>query len=89
MVRLLRFWQITTPKHQATPVWDAAVAAIAADPTIGCDWRDLAIRVVTQPEQVIGQTVVDVNKPANVRVCLGGNQTAFEAAYLTVVQGIR
>jgi len=89
MIRLLRFWQIMTPKHPATPVWDAAVAAIAADPTIGCDWRDLAIRIATRPEQVAGQTVVDVNKPANVRVCLGGDQTAFEAAYLTVVQGIR
>jgi len=89
MVRLLRFWQTITPKHQATPVWDAVVAAIAVDPAIGCDWRDLAIRIATQPEQVAGQTVVDVNKPANVRVCLGGNQSAFEAAYLTVVQGVR
>jgi inosine-uridine nucleoside N-ribohydrolase len=89
MVRFIRLWQLTTPKHQATPVWDAVVAAIAVDPAIGCDWRDLAIRIATQPEQVAGQSVVDANKPANVRVCLGGNPSAFEAAYLTVVQGVR
>ena len=88
MVRFLRSWQIFAPRHQATAVWDAAVAAIAADPTIGCDWRDLAIHIATQPERVAGQTVIDDDKPANVRVCLGGDQTAFEAAFLTVVQGI-
>ena len=89
MLRFLRVWQVMTPKLTAMPAWDAAVAALAVDPTIGCDWRDLAIHIATQPEPVAGQTVVDDNKPANVRVCLGGDQAAFETAYLTVVQGVR
>ncbi len=87
MVRFIRIWQLMSPQFQATPVWDAVAAALVADPTIGCDWRDLALHVVTQPEQAAGQTAVDVDRPANARVCLGGNQAAFEAAYLTAVRG--
>jgi len=86
MVRLIRFWQLVSPQFRATPVWDAVTAALVADPAIGSDWHDLALRVVTQPSHVAGQTVVDDDRPANVRVCLGGNQTAFEAAYLTIAQ---
>jgi inosine-uridine nucleoside N-ribohydrolase len=87
LVRFIRLWQLMSPQYQATPVWDAVTAAIVADPTIGCDWRDLALRVVTQPDQLAGQTVVDAGRPANARVCLAGDQTAFEAAYLTTVRG--
>ena len=87
MVRTIRLWHLLKPQYQAIPVWDAVTAAIVADPTIGSDWRDLAIRVVTQPDQVAGQTVVEPDKPANVRVCCGGNLAAFEAAYLAAVQG--
>ena len=87
MLRLIRFSRLMAPQHQATPVWDAVAAAIAVDPTIGCDWRDLALHIATEPEAVAGQTVVDAARPANVRVCLAGNQAAFEAAYLTMVTG--
>ena len=89
MVRTIRLWHLLKPQHRVIPVWDAAVAAIVADPAIGSDWRDLAIRVLTQPEQAAGQTVVEPDKPANARVCLGGNLTAFEAAYVAAVQGTR
>ena len=89
MVRFIRFWQLLSPQFRATPVWDAVTAALVADPAIGSDWRDLALRVVTQPSQVAGQTVIDADKPANACVCLGGNQTAFETAYMTLVQGDR
>jgi inosine-uridine nucleoside N-ribohydrolase len=87
MLRLIRFSRLMAPQHPATPVWDAVAAAIAVDPTIGCDWRDLALHVATEPEAVAGQTVVDADKPANARVCLAGNQAAFETAYLTIVTG--
>ncbi len=87
MVRFIRLWRFVSPQYPVTPVWDAVTAALVTDPTIGCDWRDLALRVVTQPEHIAGQTAVDVNKPANARVCFGGNQAAFEAAYLTTVRG--
>jgi len=87
MARFIRIWRRMSPQYKATPVWDGVTAAIVADPMIGCDWHDLALRVVTQPEQVAGQTVVDADRPANARVCLKGNQTAFEAAYLTTVSG--
>ncbi len=86
MVRFIRLWRLVSPQYRVTPVWDAVTAALVADPTIGCDWRDLALHVVTQPEQIAGQTVVDVNQPANARVCLGGSQAAFEAAYLTLIR---
>ncbi len=99
MVRILRLWQLmwqlTNSPKQVIPVWDAAVAAIVTDPTIGCAWRDLAVRVLTQPEQVAGHTVIEDNEDnednedkvaTNVRVCLKGNQAAFEAAYLAAVR---
>jgi inosine-uridine nucleoside N-ribohydrolase len=84
LVRIIRLWQLATPRYPATPVWDGVTAAIAAEPTIGSDWRDLGIRIVTQPESAAGQTVVDDSQPVNAHVCLGGNQTAFETAYLAV-----
>ena len=87
MVRFIHIWQLMSPQFQATPVWDAVSAAIVADPTIGRDWRDLALHLVTQPEQLAGQAVVDADRPANTRVCLEGDQTAFEVAYLTTVRG--
>jgi inosine-uridine nucleoside N-ribohydrolase len=87
MLRLIRFSRLMAPQHPATPVWDAVAAAIAVDPTIGCDWRDLALHIATEPEAVAGQTVVDADKPANARVCLAGDQAAFETAYLTIVTG--
>ena len=87
MVRLIHFWQMSVTQYQATPVWDAAVAALVVDPAIGTDWRDLAIRVEIEPEAVAGQTVIDAGKPANARVCFGGDQVAFENAYLAIARG--
>ena len=88
MVRLIHFWQMSVPQYAATPVWDAAVAALVANPSIGTDWRDLAIRIESEPEAVAGQTVIEAGKPANARVCFGGDQAAFESAYLTIARGI-
>jgi pyrimidine-specific ribonucleoside hydrolase len=87
MVRLIHLWQMSVTQYPATPVWDAAVAALVADPSIGTDWRDMAIRVETEPEAVAGQTVIEAGKPANARVCFGGDQAAFENAYLAVARG--
>lgn len=87
MARLIRWWQMSATQYPSIPVWDAAVAALVVDPTIGTDWRDLAIRVEIEPEAVAGQTIIDGGKPANARVCFGGDQGAFEAAYLSIVRG--
>jgi len=65
-------------QYPAIPVWDAAVAAIVAEPAAGRAWRDLAIRVITQPEEVSGQTIVEADKPANAQVCLEGDQTVLK-----------
>jgi inosine-uridine nucleoside N-ribohydrolase len=85
MVQLMRLWQLAKPRHQAVPVWDAVTAAIAVDTTIGRDWRDLAIRVALEPK-VAGQTIIDEDSQPNVRVCLAGDQAAFEEAYLAIVR---
>jgi inosine-uridine nucleoside N-ribohydrolase len=86
MVRLIHYWEMTVSQYSATPVWDAAVAALVADPSIGTDWRDLAIRIETEPEALAGQTVIESGKPANARVCFGGDQARFENAYLSVAR---
>jgi inosine-uridine nucleoside N-ribohydrolase len=86
MVRIVHLWQLANPQHQAVPVWDAVTAAIAVDTTIGRDWRDLTIRVVLQPKDIAGQTIIDENGQPNTRVCLAGNQAAFEEAYLAIVR---
>ncbi|MFL7791156.1 MAG: nucleoside hydrolase [Anaerolineae bacterium] len=85
IVRIVRVWQLLSPRCQSIPMWDAIVAAIAVDATIGCDWRDMAIRVVQEPEDVAGQTIVDDNGQPNVCVCLAGDQEAFEEAYLAAI----
>jgi inosine-uridine nucleoside N-ribohydrolase len=87
MVRLIHWWQVSAPQFHATPVWDAAVAATVAEPASGSAWQDLAIRVVTQPDEVAGQTIIEFDKPANARVCFEGNQTVFETTYLEIVRG--
>jgi inosine-uridine nucleoside N-ribohydrolase len=86
MVRLIHFWQMAVTQYPATPVWDAAVAALVVDLSIGTDWRDLAIRVESEPEALAGQTVIEAGKPANARVCFGGDQAAFENAYLEIAR---
>jgi inosine-uridine nucleoside N-ribohydrolase len=86
MVRLIHIWGMMAPQYPATPVWDGAVAALVADPSIGTDWRDLAIRIETEPEALAGQTVIESGKPANARVCFGGDQARFENAYLSIAR---
>jgi inosine-uridine nucleoside N-ribohydrolase len=88
MVRLIHFWGMSVSQFPAIPVWDAAVAALVTDPAIGTHWRDLAIRIELEPEAMAGQTVIEDGKPANARVCFGGDQAAFEAAYLSIARGV-
>jgi hypothetical protein len=38
-----------------------------------------------EPEEVAGQTIIDDDGQPNACVCLGGDQKAFEEAYLTAV----
>jgi len=85
MIRIVRVWQLLNPRCQAIPMWDAVAAAIAVDKTISCDWHDMAIRVVQEPEDVAGQTIVDDNGQPNAHVCLAGDQEALEEAYLAVM----
>ena len=82
----MRLWQLVNPRNQPIPVWDAAAAAIVVDKTIGCDWRDLAIRVAQEPEDLAGQTIIDENGQPNAHVCLTGDQAALEEAYLAIVR---
>lgn len=84
-VRILRLWQLARPWQRAFPVWDAVAAAIAVDKSIGCDWRDVALRVALEPEEITGQTIIDEDGQPNARVCLAGDQAAFEEAYLAIV----
>lgn len=86
LVRLIYSWAMIVPQYPAIPVWDAAVAALVVDPSIGTDWRELAIRIEAEPEAVAGQTVIETGKPANARVCFGGNQAVFEQAYLELMR---
>lgn len=85
IVRIVRVWQLLNPRCQSIPMWDAVVAAIAVDATIGCDWRDLAIRIALESENVAGQTIVDKDGQPNAHVCMAGNQVAFEEAYLAAM----
>ncbi len=86
LVRLIYFWQLATTQFPATPVWDAAVAALAVDPPLG-RWRELGVNVVQQPQALAGQTCEDRAQPYPTQVCFEGNQAAFEAAYLGLVAG--
>ncbi len=89
MVRLIHFWELAVPQYPAIPVWDAAVAALVVDSSIGTDWRELAIRIASEPEALAGQTLIESDQPANARVCFGGDQAAFEKAYLEIVRAAR
>lgn len=86
LVRLIRFWQLATMQYPATPVWDAAAAALAVDPQLG-HWRELSVKVVQQPQAVAGQTCEDTSLLCPIQACFEGNQAAFEAAYLALVAG--
>lgn len=86
MIHIVRVWQLLNLRCQAIPMWDAAVAAIAVDTTIGCAWHDLAVRVAQEPENVVGQTIIDENGQPNTRVCLAGDQVAFEKTFLATVR---
>jgi hypothetical protein len=46
----------------------------------------LGLRILTEPDAVAGQTIVDDSQSTQVRVCLAGEQPTFEAAYLAVIR---
>lgn len=85
LAQILRIWQMMSPGNSPLAVWDGAAAALVADPAIGTDWREMALRVVQTPEALAGQTVADESLPPNVRTCLKGNQAALEDTYCGVV----
>lgn len=87
LVRLIYWWQLATKQYPATPVWDAAAAALAVEPQIG-SWRELRVGVVQEPQAVAGQTREEADAPyPPIQVCFAGARTAFEAAYLALVAG--
>jgi pyrimidine-specific ribonucleoside hydrolase len=86
MAHIMKGWFLVGPGTEAVPLWDAPVVAIATDPTICTDWRNLSIHITLEPAEVAGRTVVEENGQPNVRACLAGNQAAFEAAYLAVAR---
>lgn len=86
MTDLIHYWGMSVAQYNAVPVWDAAVVALAVDPTLGTNWRDLAIRIESEPEALAGRTVIESGKPANARVCFGGDQARFEDAYLSIAR---
>ncbi len=69
---------------EAVPIWDLTIAAIAVEPHLGTEWQDLHLKITTGAPEIAGQTVVDKTGEANARVCLGGEQLAFETAFLKV-----
>jgi inosine-uridine nucleoside N-ribohydrolase len=86
LARLVYVWQLATPRYKATPVWDAAVAALAVEPALG-NWRTMGVAVVLEPQPVAGQTIAAADSARPIQVCFSGDQAAFEAAYLALVAG--
>ena len=86
LVRLIYWWQLATNQYPATPVWDAAAAALAVEPQMG-SWRALRVGVVQEPQAVAGQTREEANAPYPIQICFAGDRAAFEAAYLALVTG--
>lgn len=76
---------LANPDANAQPLWDAVTVAVAVDPTICTDWRDMPLRIATGPPEIAGQTVIVKDGEPNARVCLAGDQAAFERSYLQLV----
>ncbi len=85
MVHFAKNWFLLDPGMSDRPLWDAPVAAIAIDPTICTDWRDLSIYIALESDEFPGKTTINEGGQPNARVCLAGDQAAFEATYLTTV----
>jgi inosine-uridine nucleoside N-ribohydrolase len=85
LARILRVWRMMSPQYTSLPIWDGAVAALAVDPSIGTDWREMALQVVQEPEALAGQTRVSESGPPNARVCLKGDQKLLEDAYSSIM----
>jgi pyrimidine-specific ribonucleoside hydrolase len=85
LVDCLRLARLMGGPHPATPVWDGVAAALTIQPEIGAEWRELGIHIETEPDEVAGQTAVDDSQAKRVRVCLRGDQEAFESAYLATL----
>lgn len=82
MGRIMRGWLLANPGLEAVSVWDGVVAAVSVEPTICTDWRHLSLSVRLEPTEDAAGLVVNEGRRPNSRVCLAGDQTAFEAAYL-------
>jgi pyrimidine-specific ribonucleoside hydrolase len=71
-----------SPDGETAALWDAPAVAIVTDSTICTDWQNLSIHIALEPDEIAGKTIVDKNGQPNARVCLAGDQAAFEEAYL-------
>jgi inosine-uridine nucleoside N-ribohydrolase len=86
LVRFIHIWQLMTKQFLATPLWDAAVAALVVDPQLG-SWRESKIDIIQEPQALAGRTYETADGPYSIQVCYAGNQPAFETAYLNLVAG--
>jgi inosine-uridine nucleoside N-ribohydrolase len=86
LMKFVRVWHpVALRRYGVTPVWDAAAAVLAAHPEISQQWREVGIHIITEPDNVAGQTVIDEELPSNARLCLGADQRAFEQIFLNAV----
>jgi inosine-uridine nucleoside N-ribohydrolase/drug/metabolite transporter superfamily protein YnfA len=85
IVHFLRNWLLLNGNADIVPLWDAPVATIAIDPAVCTDWQELSVHIALEPEDFPGKTIVDEDGRPNIRVCLAGDQVAFEANYLATV----
>ncbi|MCZ2120773.1 MAG: nucleoside hydrolase [Anaerolineales bacterium] len=86
LMRLMSSWQLMTRKFPATPIWDAAAAALALHPELGV-WQELRVGIAQEPQARAGQTYEDAQAPYAVQVCLRGDQAGFEKSYLELLIG--
>ena len=85
MARMMRGSQLLLEQTNPLPsmqLWDLPAVVIALEPQTCTNWQDLALRIVLNPDNVAGKTLIEKDKPANARVCIDGNLAAFENVVL-------
>ena len=66
------------------PLFDLAIAALAVNPAIGTDWREMRISIIQGPPEVDGSTSIHASGLPNIMNCLKGDQLKFEQEIVSV-----
>jgi len=78
------FWGSSLSRESQFYIWDVVAAVAMMSPGLA-EWQSLAIDIITEKPNHLGQTVVIADEPANARVCFSVDVPQLQRHLMTVL----